>query len=70
MCTVLYSGLFRAGCLFGWAGEKVARGVGVGHRVGAVDVEDQGEVEGVGAGGEGFVQDAVAPDVFEGDAAR
>ena len=34
-----------------------------------VDVEDQGKVERVGAGGQGFVQDAVAPDVFEGDAA-
>jgi hypothetical protein len=28
------------------AGEKVAGGVGVGHRVGVVDVEDQSEVEG------------------------
>jgi hypothetical protein len=33
-----------------------------------VDVEDQGKVERVGAGGQGFVQDAVAPDVLEGDA--
>ena len=51
------------------AAEKVAGGAGVGHRVGVVDVEDQGKVERVGAGGQGFVQDAVAPDVFEGDAA-
>ena len=57
-------------CLFGWAAEKVAGGVGVGHRVGVVDVEDQGKVERVGAGGQGFVQDAVAPDVFEGDAVQ
>jgi hypothetical protein len=35
-----------------------------------VDVEDQGQVQSVGAGGQGFMQDAVAPDVFEGDAAR
>ena len=35
-----------------------------------VDVEDQSEVERVGAGGQGFVQDAVAPDVSEGDAAQ
>ena len=35
-----------------------------------VDVEDRGQVERVGAGGQGFVQDAVAPDVLEGDAAR
>ena len=35
-----------------------------------VDVEDQGEVEGVGTGGQGFLQDAVAPDAFQGDAAR
>jgi hypothetical protein len=34
-----------------------------------VDVEDQGKVERVGAGGQGFGQDAVAPDVLEGDAA-
>ena len=34
-----------------------------------VDVEDQGKVEQVGAGGQGFGQDAVAPDVLEGDAA-
>ena len=34
-----------------------------------VDVEDQHKVERVGAGGQGFVQDAVAPDVLEGDAA-
>jgi hypothetical protein len=45
--------------LFGWAVKKVAGGVGVGHRVGVVDVEDQG-----------FVQDGVAPDLFEADAAR
>jgi hypothetical protein len=32
-----------------------------------VDVEDQGKVERVGAGGQGFVEDAVAPDVLEGD---
>jgi integrase len=44
--------------------------MGVSHRVGVVDVEDQGEVERVGAGGQGFMQDAVAPDVFEGDAAQ
>jgi hypothetical protein len=34
-----------------------------------VDVEDQGKVERVRAGGQGFGQDAVAPDVLEGDAA-
>jgi hypothetical protein len=34
-----------------------------------VDVEDQGKVERVGAGGQGFGQDAVAPDVLGGDAA-
>ena len=51
------------------AAEKVAGGAGVGHRVGVVDVEDQGKVERVGAGGQGFGQDAVAPDVLEGDAA-
>jgi hypothetical protein len=51
--------------LFGWAAKKVAGGVGVGHRVGVVEVEDQGKVERVGAGGQGFVQDAVTPDVFE-----
>ena len=64
--------LFRAAgqCLFGWAGEKVAGGAGVGHRVGVVDVEDQGKVERVGTGGQGFLQDAVTPDVFEADAAR
>ena len=56
--------------LFGWAVKKVAGGVGVGHRVGVVDVEDQGKVERVCAGGQGFVQDAVAPDLFEADAAR
>ena len=32
-----------------------------------VDVEDQGQVKRVGAGGQGFLQDAVAPDVLEGD---
>jgi hypothetical protein len=48
--------------LSGWAAEKVAGGVGAGHRVGVVDVEDQGKVERVGAGGQGFGQDAVAPD--------
>jgi hypothetical protein len=57
-------------CLFGWAAEKVAGGVCVGHRVGVIDVEDQGKVKRVGAGGQGFVQDAVAPDLFEGDAVR
>jgi hypothetical protein len=56
--------------LLGWAAEKVAGGVGVGHRVGVVDVEDQGKVERIGAGGQGFLQDAVPPDVFERDAAR
>jgi hypothetical protein len=35
-----------------------------------VDVEDQGKVERVAAGGQGFLQDAVASDAFEGDAAR
>jgi len=35
-----------------------------------VDVEDQGKVERIGTGGQGFVQDAVAPDVVEGDAAN
>src|SRR5262249_49208443 len=49
--------------------EKVAGGAGVGDCVGVVDVEDQGKVERVGAGGQGFVQDAVAPDVLEGGAA-
>ena len=34
-----------------------------------VDVEDQGKVERVGAGGQGFGQDAVPPDVLQGDAA-
>ena len=57
-------------CLFGLAAEKVAGGVGVGHRVGVIDVEHQGKMERVGAGGQGFRQDAVAPDVFEADAAR
>jgi hypothetical protein len=46
-------------CLSGRAAEKVAGGVGVGHRVGVVDAEDQGKVKRVGAGGQGFVQDAV-----------
>ena len=55
--------------LFGWAAKKVAGGAGVGHCVGVVDVEDQGKVERVGAGGQGFLQDAVAADVLEGDAA-
>jgi hypothetical protein len=35
-----------------------------------VDIEDQGKVERVGAGGEGFLQNAVTPDVFEANAAR
>ena len=35
-----------------------------------IDVEDQGKVNRVSAGGQGFVQDAVTPDVFEGDAAQ
>jgi hypothetical protein len=48
----------------------LAGGVGVGHRGGVVEVEDQGKVEGVGAGDQGFLQDAVAPDAFEGDAAQ
>ena len=56
--------------LFGWAAKKVAGGGCVGHRVGVVDVEDQGKVERVGAGGQGFLQDAVTPDAFDGDAAR
>jgi hypothetical protein len=62
--------LFRAAwqCLFGWAAEKVAGGIGLGHRVGVVDVEDQGKMERVGAGGQGFVQDTVPADAFEGDA--
>jgi hypothetical protein len=34
-----------------------------------VDVEGQGKVERVGAGGQCFVQDAVTPDVLVGDAA-
>src|SRR5580693_4830853 len=55
-------------CLSGWAAEKVAGGVCAGHRVGVVDAEDQGKVERVGTGGQGFVQDAIAPDLFEGDA--
>jgi len=59
----------RVRFLVPWIGEKVAGGVGVGHRVGVVDVEDQGKVERVGAGGQGFVQDPVAPDVLQGDAA-
>ena len=41
--------------LLGRADKKVAGGVGAGHRVGVVDVEDQGEVERVGASGQGFV---------------
>jgi hypothetical protein len=56
--------------LFGWAAAKVAGGVCVDHRVGVVDVEDQDKVERVGADGEGFVQDAVSPDVFEADAVQ
>jgi hypothetical protein len=28
-------------CLFGWAGEKVAGGAGVGHSVGVVDGDHQ-----------------------------
>jgi len=52
------------------AAEKVAGGAGVGHRIGVVDVEDQGKVERVGAGGQGFGQDAVAPDALERDAAE
>jgi hypothetical protein len=35
-----------------------------------VDVEDQREVDRVGSGRQGFVQDAVAPDAFEGEAAQ
>jgi hypothetical protein len=35
-----------------------------------VDVEDQGKVERVGAGGQRFVQDAVTPDAFERDAVQ
>ena len=42
----------------------------LGHRVGVVDVEDQGQMERVGAGGKGFVQDAVPAEAFEGDAAQ
>lgn len=41
-------------CLFGWAGEKVAGGVCVGHRVGVAHVEDQGKVERAGTGGQGL----------------
>jgi hypothetical protein len=33
-----------------------------------VDVEDQGKVERAGAGAQGFLQDAVTPDLFERDA--
>jgi hypothetical protein len=36
--------------LLGRAADKVAGGVGVGHCVGVVDVEDQGKVERIGAG--------------------
>ena len=36
--------------LLGWPADKVAGGVGVGHCVGVVDVEDQGKVERIGAG--------------------
>jgi hypothetical protein len=56
--------------LSGWAAEKVAGGVSIGHRVGVVDVEDQGKVKRVGADSQGFVQDAIAPDLFKGDAAQ
>jgi hypothetical protein len=35
-----------------------------------VNAEDPREVERVGSGGQGFLQDAVAPDAFEGEAAR
>src|SRR5215510_6634796 len=63
-------GVSRVACLTlvsrDGAGEKVAGGAGVGDCVGVVDVEDQGKVERVGAGGQGFVQDAVATDVLEG----
>ena len=52
------------------AAEKVAGGVGVGHCVGVVNVEDQGKVERVGAGCQGFLQDAVTPDMFKGDATQ
>jgi hypothetical protein len=51
--------------LFGWAAKKVAGGVSVGHRVGVVDVEDQGQMERVAAGGQGFLQDAVTPDALK-----
>ena len=68
VCLHAYSGRRDGACSEG-AGEKIAGGVGVSHRVGVVDVEDQGKVERVGAGGQGFGQDAVAPDVLEGDAA-
>lgn len=54
----------------GRAAEKVADGVCIGHRAGVVDGEDQGQMERVGAGGQGFLQDAVAPDSFQADAAR
>jgi hypothetical protein len=40
-------------------------GISAGGGVGKV--EDQGEVEGVGADGEGFVKDGVAADAFEVD---
>ena len=35
-----------------------------------VDVEDQGKVNRAGAGGPGFAQDAVTPDLLETDAGR
>ena len=57
-------------CAFHRAAQEIAGGIGVGHRVGVVDVEDQGKVKRINAGSQGFVQDAVAADVFEGDAAQ
>jgi hypothetical protein len=35
-----------------------------------VDVEDQGKVKRVAAGDQGFLQDAIAPDTFERNAAQ
>jgi hypothetical protein len=35
-----------------------------------IDVEDQGKVDRAGASGQGFVQDAVAPDALEGYAVQ
>ena len=35
--------------------QEIAGGIGVGHRVGVVDVEDQGKVKRIGAGSQGFL---------------